>query len=104
MYYNLKKSLEFWVKDIQDEKTKNDYIKYRRMEKICDYLCRRISKQYVRKNLENGKHYRNKYDCKIYEWNGYCMRLIKTNGDYANCKFNKTVSLTDINNWVKLPL
>lgn len=103
MYYNHKKNLEWWLKDIKDEKAKNDYIKFRRIEKICDYLSRKVSKQFVRKNLIKGKYYRNEYDSKIYVWNGKYMQMLKVNGEIANNKYDKTVSITSFTEWVKLP-
>ena len=103
MYYNFKKSLEWWVKDIKDEKAKNDYIKYRRIEKICDYLSGKVSRQFVRKNLIVGRHYRNEHNYKIYEWDGKYMKLLKANGEFANSKFNKGVSITSFTEWVLCP-
>lgn len=104
MYYrNLKKDLEYWVKDIKDEKAKADYIRYRRISKICDYLCNKLSRQFVRKNLIKGKHYRNEYNSKIYVWNGKYMQMLKVNGEIANHKYDERVSITTFTEWVKLP-
>ena len=104
MYHtSLKRDFGYWVKDIKDEKAKADYIRYRRISKICDYLCSRLSKQFVRKNLIKGQHYRNEYNSKIYVWNGKYMQMLKTNGEIATNKFDKTVSITNFTEWVKLP-
>lgn len=103
MYYNFKKCLERCVKDIKDDKAKNDYIKYRRIEMICDYLSRKVSKQFVRKNLIIGRKYRYEYDSKIYQWNGKYMQLLKTNGEFAHHKFDKDVNITSFTEWILLP-
>lgn len=95
MYYNYKKCVENWVKDIENCKAKEQYIRYRRIERVVDYLSRKVSKNYCRKNFILNAYYSYEYDNKTYKWNGYCMEMIKADGTTAHYKYRKQVGITN---------